>query len=105
MTNTTSTTVTFSWIPPSEKGDGVLDHYYRYKIRTQGNLVYSDWVASTDNNGALIKNLKPYTKYELSLSARNKHGLGESSNVSFITQQAGTVLTYLIYLKDIVLTL
>ena len=89
--STTPTSVIFSWEAPLEKGDGVVNQYH-YEIRTQHLLVRNGSVAST-NNIALVKKLKPYTKYELSLAARNKHGLGDRSSLSFTTQQAGTVVT------------
>ena len=78
-----------SWIDPQNTGDGGLTGFL-IKLKKGNSLIRN--ITTNKINRYQIVNLTPYTTYEISVAAGNKHGFGEETIISFITTEEGQFL-------------
>ena len=78
-----------SWIDPQNTGDGGLTGFL-IKLKKGNSLIVN--ITTNKINRYQINNLTPYTTYEISVAAGNKHGFGEETIISFITTEEGQFL-------------
>lgn len=71
VVRTTYSTVTLSWSPP-QKPNGIIQ---QYEV-TYSNGTYSNTVNST-SPGVMLRYLKPYTYYNVTVRAFTQHGHGD----------------------------
>ena len=79
-----------SWIDPQNTGDGGLTGFL-IKLK-KGNSLILNIITTSKINRYQINNLTPYTTYEISVAAGNKHGFSEETTSSFITTEEGQFL-------------
>jgi hypothetical protein len=84
VTNIESRIADISWLDPSNTGDGGLTHF-----RIKGNSSIPLNIIIKKVNKYKLNNLTPYTTYEISVAAGNKHGFGEETITSFTTSEDG----------------
>ena len=89
-TNITSRSAEISWLDPENTGDdkgrqlAVLSGFF-IKLKKGNTLI---WNITTDKvNERKLTHLTPYTTYEISVAAGNKHGFGEVTITSFMTSE------------------
>ena len=90
-TSVTVTTITsrgaeISWIDPVNTGDGGLLRF-RIKLKKDNSLIQN--ITTNKVNQYTLNNLIPYTTYEITVAAGNKHGFGEEAITSFLTSEEG----------------
>ena len=78
-----------SWIDPQNTGDGGLTGFL-IKLKKGNSLILN--ITTNKINKYQTVNLTPYTTYEISVAAGNKHGFGEETIISFITTEEGQFL-------------
>ena len=78
-----------SWQDPENTGDGDLKKFW-IELRKGSDLIRN--ITTVKVNKYQIVNLTPYTTYELSVAAGNKHGFGERVFSSFKTSEEGEVV-------------
>jgi hypothetical protein len=84
VTNIESRIADISWLDPSNTGDEGLTHF-----RIKGNSSIPLNIIIKKVNKYKLNNLTPYTTYEISVAAGNKHGFGEETITSFTTSEDG----------------
>ena len=67
-------------------GDGDLERFW-IKLIKHGSLIQN--ITINKVNQYTLSNLIPYTPYNISVAAENKHGFGEETNTSFSTSEEG----------------
>ena len=92
VTNITSTSAEISWKHPQNKG-GYKDKPtvlfgYLIELKKDSSLIRN---ITTGNVTCTYKldNLTPYTRYEISVAAKNIFGFGEETSVLFTTSEEG----------------
>ena len=83
VTNIKSRSAEISWADPENTGDGDLTHFW---IRGNSSILNK---VTNKVNKYKFDNLTPYTTYEISVAAGNKHGFGEEEITSFKTSEEG----------------
>ena len=86
VTNIKSRTARISWLDPNNTGDGDLTGVW-IKLKKENSLTQN--ITKDKVNKYDLDNLTPYTKYEISVAAGNKHGFGEETIISFETSEEG----------------
>ncbi len=86
VTNIMSRSAEISWLDPENTGDGDLTRFW-IKLKKENSLILS--TTTNKLNKYEIDNLTPYTTYEITVAAGNKHGLGEETITSFMTSEEG----------------
>ena len=87
VTNIKSISAEISWIDPVNRGDGTVTRF-RIKLMKDNSLIQN--ITTNKVNQFTISNLIPYTTYEISVAAANKHGFGEETFSSFSTSEGET---------------
>ena len=86
---TTSRSVVISWQDPKNEGETNQEGLTGFWIQLQrGNSSIRN-ITTDKVNKYQIVNLTPYTTYEISVAAGNRHGFGEGSFSSFTTSEEG----------------
>ena len=91
VTNITSRSAEISWADPENTGDdkgrvAVLSGFF-VKLTKENTLIRN--ITTDKVNQQKLTNLTPYTAYEISVTAGNKHGFGEETITSFMTFEEG----------------
>ena len=86
VTNITSRSAEISWLDPKNTGDGDLTRFW-IKLKKDKSLILN--TTTNKLNKYEINNLTPYTTYEITVAAGNKHGFSEETNTSFMTSEEG----------------
>ena len=86
VTNIKSRSAEISWIDPVNTGDGDLARF-RIKLKNDNSLIQN--ITTNKVNQYTLSYLIPYTRYEISVAAGNKHGFGEEKIASFSTSEEG----------------
>ena len=86
VTNIMSRSAEISWLDPENTGDGDLTRFW-IKLKKDNSLILN--TTTNKFNKYERDNLTPYTTYEISVAAGNKHGFGEEIITSFITSEEG----------------
>ena len=86
VTNITSRSAEISWIDPVNTGNGSLTRF-RIKLKKDNSVIQN--ITANKVNQYTLSNLIPYTKYEVTVAAENKHGFGEEAITSFLTSEEG----------------
>ena len=76
-----------SWQDPNNTGDGDLTRFW-IKLKKDNSLFQN--ITTDKVNKYKVDNLTPYTSYDISVAAGNKHGFGEETQTSFRTTEEGT---------------
>ncbi len=86
VTNIKSRSAEISCLDPENTGDSDLTRFW---IKLKKNKFLNLNTTTDKVNEYKLDNLTPYTTYEISVAAGNKHGFGEETNTSFITSEEG----------------
>ena len=86
VTNIKSRTAEISWIDPVNTGNGSLTRFW-IKLKKDNFLIGN--ITNDKVNKYTLKNLTPYTTYEISVAVGNKNGFGEETITSFLTSEEG----------------
>ena len=86
VTNIKSRSAEIAWMDPVNTGDGDLEGFW-IKLIKNGSLIQN--IIINKVNQHTLSNLIPYTTYEISVAAGNKHGFGEETSTSFSTSEEG----------------
>ena len=86
ITNITSRSAEISWIDPVNTGNGSLTRF-RIKLKKDNSVIQN--ITTNKVNKYILNNLTPYTTYEISVAAGNKHSFGEETIASFPTSEEG----------------
>ena len=88
ITNVKSRSAEITWTAPQNTGDGSLERFL-IRLTKDNSLIWSKTtgIENTDK----LDNLTPYTTYKISVSAGNKHGVGEETIESFTTLEEGNL--------------
>ena len=86
VANIMSRSAEISWLDPENTGDGDLTGFW-IKLKKENSLIQN--TTTNKHNKYEINNLTPYTTYEISVAAGNKHGFGEETNTFFMTSEEG----------------
>ncbi len=86
VTNIKSRSAEISWLDPENTGDGNLTGFW-IKLKKENSLLLN--TTTNKLNKYERDNLTPYTTYEITVAAGNKHGFGEETITSFITPEEG----------------
>ena len=92
VTNIKSKSAEISWLDPENTGDGNLTRFW-IKLKKENSLILN--TTTNKLNKYERDNLTPYTTYEITVAAGNKHGLGEETNTSFMTSEGGKNKRYM----------
>ena len=88
VTNITHRSAKLSWQDPEYKGLFNLSQFW-IKLKTNNSLLLLD-ITTQKVNEYQIFNLKPFTAYEVSVTAGNSGGFGEEfAVISFLTSEVG----------------
>ena len=91
----TSSSVTFSWNPPTIDRFEKPILYYHIKIQNKIsrlvvlNINYTNKINEKEEQG-----LSPYTEYEISIAAGNVYGFGEEKTVIFTSGETGKKINF-----------
>ncbi|THD28950.1 Cell adhesion molecule [Fasciola hepatica] len=90
---TTATTVSFAWLPPTRDGNKPVRKYrIRYSHSDEAHSTQQSNVTELDVNASLrrieLKNLRPYTKYHITVAAINDVGPSVENALALTTQEA-----------------
>jgi hypothetical protein len=85
VTNIKSRSADISWVDPENTGDGDLTGFW---IRGNSSILNK---VTNKVNKYKFDNLTPYTTYEISVAAGNKHGYSEGTITSFSTTEEGEI--------------
>ena len=86
VNNIKSRSAEISWQDPVITGDGRLTRF-RIKLKKDNSLIQN--IITNKVNQYTLNNLIPFTTYEITVAAGNKHGFGEETNTSFSTSKEG----------------
>jgi hypothetical protein len=91
VTKITSRSAEISWADPENTGDdkgrlAVLSGFF-IKLKKGNSPILN--ITTDKVNERKLTNLTPYTTYEISVAAGNKHGFGEVTITSFMTSEEG----------------
>ena len=84
--NIKSRSAKMSWIDPLTTGDEGLTKF-RIKLKKDNSPIQN--ITTNKVNQHTLNYLIPYTAYEITVAARNKHGFGEETITSFSTSEEG----------------
>ncbi len=94
FTNIMSRSAEITWLHPNNTGDGDLTRFWiKLKMKKDNSLILN--TTTNKLNKYEINNLTPYTTYQISVAAGNKHGFGEETNTSFMTSEGGKNKRYM----------
>ena len=86
----TSSSVTFSWNPPTIDRFEKDISYYHIKIQKMISRFLVLNINHTNKiNEKEVQGLSPYTEYELSIAAGNVYGIGEEKTVTITSGETG----------------
>jgi hypothetical protein len=85
VTNIKSRSADISWVDPENTGDANLTNFW---IRVNSSILNT---ITNIVNKYKFDNLTPYTTYEISVAAGNKHGYSEGTITSFSTTEEGEI--------------
>jgi hypothetical protein len=88
VTNIKSRIAEISWLDSENTGDGNLTGF-RIKLKKENSVIQN--ITKNKDNEYDLDNLTPYTKYDISVAVRNKHGFGEEIITSFLTSEEGKI--------------
>ena len=92
VTNITSRSVVIFWQDPQNKGETNREGLTGFWIQLQRGKSSIQNITTDKVNKYEIVNLTPYTTYEISVTAGNKHGFGNAGNISlFTTSEEGEI--------------
>ena len=75
-----------SWQNPQNTGDGNIERFW-IQLRKGNALILN--ITTNQVNKYETNNLTPFTAYEISVAAGNKHGFGEETQILLITTEEG----------------
>ena len=90
VTNIKSRSAEISWLDPNPGNPCIQLNITQFSIQVKKD---DDVLIISGNTGKVyeykLRDLTPYTTYEISVAAGNTHGFGEETNTWFITSEEG----------------
>ena len=81
MVNKSATSITFQWAPPSKPNGKIIS--YTINIKNLASSISNLFTINDDFYK--VEGLKPFTKYELTISCQSEGGVGPFSDPIFVS--------------------